>query len=99
MKKLICLFSLLVSACSTTPVAVVVDLPDIPVLTPTDVARTNIVLHVFKDEQGNTMYSFDEINFIKLKKFLLDITKNNNNTRDLICYYHKETCEKKEEKK
>ena len=87
--------SVLLSGCSHKEVAIVVDKPTVPVYVPAEVASPEIVLFVTKDNEGNTLYSFDENNFIKLKKFLLDITRNNEFTREVVCYYNKDICELK----
>lgn len=83
------------SGCSHKEVAIVVDKPTVPVYVPAEVASPEIILFVTKDNDGNTLYSFDENNFIKLKKFLLDITRNNEFTREVVCYYNKDICELK----
>lgn len=100
MKKFILLTTFLLSACASKPTAVVVDVPTIPVYIPADVKTEAVYLHVTKDEQNNTLYSFDEQNFLKLKKLILDVTKNNNYTREALCYYNEEICvEKKKQDK
>lgn len=98
MKKVVSTLSLMLSACATNPTSVVVDVPTIPVYIPADVKTESVYLHVTKDEQGNTLYSFDEKNFLKLKKLLLDVTKNNNYTREALCYYNRDVCTIKQKK-
>lgn len=97
MKKFI--FSLillsLVGCSSHKEIAVVVDKPIVPVYTPAEVQPPTITLFITKDKDNNTLYSFDENNFIKLKKFLLDITRNNEFTREIVCYYNRDICELK----
>lgn len=93
MKKFLLMFSLcMLSGCANKPTAVVVDVPTIPVYVPADVLSETIYLHVTKDQDNNTLYSFDETNFLKLKKLLLDVTKNNNFTREALCYYNESIC-------
>ena len=91
----------ILSSCSlfNKPTSVVVDVPTIPVYIPTDVSTEKVYLHIVKDQEGNTLYSFDETNFLKLKKFILDVTKNNNFTREALCYYNEDICKVEETKK
>lgn len=93
MKKLFLILGLLnLCSCANRETAIVVDKPVIPVYVPSEVRSTNISISVTKDSENNTLYSFDENNFIKLKKFLLDITRNNEFTREVVCYYNGDIC-------
>lgn len=99
-KYFLIIISLLLTSCaSTTPTSVVVETETIPVYLPSEVQTTPIYLHVIKDNNNNTLYSFDEANFILLKKFLIDITKNNNFTKEALCYYNPNICKTKIEPK
>lgn len=93
MKKyfIICLLLSLCS-CSSREIAIVVDKPVIPVNAPAEVESPVVSFFVTKDSEDNTLYSFDENNFIKLKKFLLDITRNNELSREIICFYNEDIC-------
>ena len=99
MKKYLVLSILALTSCTTKPTTVVVDTPVIPVYIPADVKSEQIFLHVQKDEDGNSLYVFDETNLFKLKKLLLDVTKNNNYTREALCYYNEDVCKVETKKK
>lgn len=92
MRKLLLLSILLLTSCATKQNTVVVDVPTIPVFIPAEVKAEQIFIHVQKDQNGLSLYTFDETNWFKLKKFLLDITKNNNYTREALCYYNEDIC-------
>lgn len=86
------LLNLCLVGCTTKSVPVVIEKPEVIINLPTAVNAPEINLYVTKDENNNTIYSFDENNFTKLKKMILDLTKFNQLTREVICFYDSQSC-------
>ena len=86
------LLCLLLCSCANKEVPIVVEKPEVTIILPTSVNAPDINLSVIKDENNNTLYSFDENNFVKLKKMILDLTKYNELSREVICFHDESAC-------
>lgn len=92
MRYSLLLFLLLLCSCANKEVPIVVEKPEVTIILPTSVDAPAINLSVIKDENNNTLYSFDENNFVKLKKMILDLTKYNELLREVICFHDESVC-------
>lgn len=85
-------FICFMSSCASKTTSVAVDIPKIPVYVPQGVKNPVIQIRIVKTENNEVFYSFDEKNFIKLKKFLLDVSKNNEFLKEAFCYFEENVC-------